>query len=264
MSLQSNDIRFVFLSDVVKWLDEWRTLPQKHGKLTAQTFTSFRHLCIVLEGIVNHLNKNCGFAYVLSSFLQNDPIEHHFGIYRMMSGAQYNVTFCQVLQIERLIKISAILKLFSSTTPGESSISLKKFLKSFSISEESSDDNIVDLDPYNRVFNEEETPIILDTSLIQSLAFIAGYCVHSIFKSALYSKRGITHSSGVSNTEELSSICSQCLSSLVEEDTFELDITDPVYGLICSIDRGGLKWPSAPGSRLEFTIPGSRYIFYPD
>ena len=50
MSLQSNDIRFVFLSDVVKWLDEWRTLPQKHGKLTAQTFTSFRHSCIVLEG----------------------------------------------------------------------------------------------------------------------------------------------------------------------------------------------------------------------
>ena len=31
----------------------------------------------------------------------------------MMSGAQYNVTFCQVLQSERLIKISAILKLFS-------------------------------------------------------------------------------------------------------------------------------------------------------
>ena len=148
----------------------------------------------------------------------------------MMSGAQYNVTFCQVLQSERLIKISAILKLFSSSTPGESSISLKEFLKSFSISEESSDDNIVDLDPYNRVFNEEETPIILDTSLIQSLAFIAGYCVHSIFKSALYSKRGIIHSSGVSNTEEVSSICSQCLSSLVEEDTFELDITDPVYG----------------------------------
>ena len=162
-----------------------------------------------------------------------------------MSCAGYNVTFCQVLQNVRLIKISSILKLFSSSTPGESSISLKEFLKSFSISEESSDDNIVDLDPYNRVFNEEETPIILDTTLIQSLAFITDYCVHSIFKSVLYSKGGITHYSGVS-TEEVSSICSQCLSSLVEENTFELDTTDPVHGLICSIDRGGLKWPSAP------------------
>ncbi|KAI6648417.1 Transposable element P transposase [Oopsacas minuta] len=164
----------------------------KARKLTAQTFTSFRHSCIVLEGIVNHLTKNCSFAYVLSSFLQNDPIEHHFGISRMMNAAQYNVTFCQVLQSERLIKISTTLKLFSSSTPGESSISLKEFLKSFSISEESSDNNIVDLDTYNRVFNEEETPIVLDTSLILSLAFIAGYCVHSIFKSAFYSKGGIT------------------------------------------------------------------------
>ena len=127
MPLQNNDIRFVFVSDVVKLLDRWKNLPQKHRKLTTQTFTSFRHSCIVLERIVNHLTKNVSyvvsFTYVLSSFLQNDPIEHHFGIYRMMSGAQYNVTFCQVLQSERLIEISAILKLYSSSSPGESSIS---------------------------------------------------------------------------------------------------------------------------------------------
>ena len=34
---------------------------------------------------------------------------------------------------------------------------------------------------------------MLDTSLIQYLSFIAGYCVHSIFKSAFYSKLGITY-----------------------------------------------------------------------
>ncbi|KAI6656126.1 hypothetical protein LOD99_1459 [Oopsacas minuta] len=130
--------------------------------------------------------------------------------------------------------------------PGENSISLQGFLKSFSICEESSDDNIVDLDPYNRVFNEEEVPIVLDISLIQSLTFIAGYCVIQSSKVLSILSEGITHSSGVRDTEEVSSICSQCLSSLVEEETFELDMTDPVYGLICSIDRGGLKWPSAP------------------
>ncbi|KAI6658292.1 hypothetical protein LOD99_15561 [Oopsacas minuta] len=146
-------------------------------------------------------------------------------------------------------------------TPGESSISLKEFLKSFAISEESSDYNIANLDPYNRVYNEEETPIILNTSFIQSLSFISGYCVHSIFKSAFYSKRGITHSSGVRDTEEVSSICSQCLSSLVEEDTLELDVTDPVYGLICSIDRGGLKWPSVPVlEAVGSSTPESKWI----
>ena len=44
----------------------------------------------------------------------------------------------------------------------------------------------------------------------------------------------------------MSTICSQRLSYLVQEDTFELDTTDSVYGLICSIDRGGLQWHSAP------------------
>ena len=65
----------------------------------------YQFSALVLEEVVNHLTKNCGFTYVLSVFLQNDPIEHRLGIYRMMSGAQYNVTVCQILQSERLIKI---------------------------------------------------------------------------------------------------------------------------------------------------------------
>ena len=64
-----------------------------------------------------------------------------------------------------------------------------------------------------RTFNEEETlsPIVLDTSLIQYLAFIACYCVHCIFKSDFILSGGITHSSCLSITEEVSSICSQRL-----------------------------------------------------
>ena len=36
------------------------------------------------------------------------------------------------------------------------------------------------------------------------------------------------------------------MNSLIEEDTFDLDVTDPVYGIIFSNDRGGLKCPSVP------------------
>ena len=49
--------------------------------------------------------------HVLCVFLQNDAIEHRFGIYRMMSGAKYNVTVCQILQSERPIIISTIYSL---------------------------------------------------------------------------------------------------------------------------------------------------------
>ena len=62
MLLHDSDIRFQFLSEVVDWLDKWKYLPNKHGKLTAQTFTIFRHSCIIFEQRVNHLNKDCGFT----------------------------------------------------------------------------------------------------------------------------------------------------------------------------------------------------------
>ena len=111
--LEHNDERFTFLKLIANWLNCWRCRQGKHGKLSPQTFTSFSHSCLALIEIVNHLTQNCGFDYVLTSRLQNDPIEHHFGLYRMMSGAQYHISYSQILESERRIKLSSMLKLFS-------------------------------------------------------------------------------------------------------------------------------------------------------
>ena len=110
-------------------------LPGKVGKLTPQTFSSFRHSCLVLPQIVNYLtSETCGFAYILSSRLQNDPLEHRFGVYRQMSGAQYNISVLQILESERRLKLSSILKLFLKETARE--MSLKDFIKTFTSEEE--------------------------------------------------------------------------------------------------------------------------------
>ena len=100
-------------------------LSQKTRKLTTQTFTSFRHSCIAITSIINHLIEDCEFTYVLTSFLQNDPLEHHFGLYRMMSGAQYHISYCQILESERRMK------LFSSHATTEQ-LSIDEFISSFS------------------------------------------------------------------------------------------------------------------------------------
>ena len=50
-----------------------------------------------------------GFTYILSSRLQNDPLEQHFGVYRQMSGGQYNISVVQILESERRLKLSSIL-----------------------------------------------------------------------------------------------------------------------------------------------------------
>ena len=128
-----NDERFIFLTRIVNWLESWESHSLKDGKLSKQTFTSLRHACIVLPQIVNYLTGKCGYAYILTRFLQTDPLEHHFGLYRMMSGSNYHVSYLQILEAERRLKISNLLTLFSNTnTQPSSQISMEEFIQSFS------------------------------------------------------------------------------------------------------------------------------------
>ena len=119
--LTYNDSSFTFLSRIVDWLEHWlehwKNIPAKFSKLSPQTFTSFHHTTVCLPKIVNYLTNSCGFDYVLSSFLQNDSLEHHFGLYRMLSGAQYQVTACQVYEIERRVKFLVFSNFFPNNLP---------------------------------------------------------------------------------------------------------------------------------------------------
>ena len=111
--LYPNDSRLAFIQHVVSWLNCWNNLPGKIGKLTAQTLTSFRHTCMTLPLLVNRLTSECNYEYLLSARIQNDPLEHHFGLYRQMSSAHYHITYAQILGSERRLQLSNILQLFS-------------------------------------------------------------------------------------------------------------------------------------------------------
>ena len=78
LPLVNNDPRFYYLGRIVDWLDRWKTFPEKTGKLSTQTFTSFRHSCLALQKIVNHLTHDRGFSFVLSYFLQTDSLKQWF------------------------------------------------------------------------------------------------------------------------------------------------------------------------------------------
>ena len=219
-----NDFRFSFLSKAVDWLDCWSSRSEKNGKLSAQTFTSFKHSCMALPKIVNFLTENRQFQYVLSSRLQNDPLEHHFGLYRMMSGAQYHISYCQILESERRVKLSHVLKLFSHNTETDKSdnSSLKDFLANFSEHTTGHEQKFsFDLEDY-MVEMDDLSRIVLNDEILQSLVFIAGYAVHSYMKST--------------------SKCDVCLKFLTEDKDILFDT--PKFQLINVIDLGSLKWPS--------------------
>ena len=210
------------------WLDNWKDAPES-GKLSKQTFTSFKHSSVALMRIVNYLTETCGFEYVLTSFLQNDPLEHHFGLYRMMAGGHYHITYCQILETEHRLKLASILKLFNTT--GTPEIGLKEFLASFSSSVKEHSDSNLNLTDY--IIELKDISFIqLDLTTLQSLAFVAGYTVHSYFK----------HSK-----------CEACLKVLSEPKTFEFEeTTESKFVLISLLDRGSLTWPS--DRVLEATI----------
>ena len=80
-------------------------------------------------------------------FPQTDPLEHHFGLYRMMSGSNYHVSYGQILETERRLKISSVLKLFSQE-PSSKENNLGSFIKSFTPKEDVCNSPIIDLAPF--------------------------------------------------------------------------------------------------------------------
>ena len=132
-----------------------------------------------------------------------------------------------------------ILKLFSATIPANRPDSLKEFFETFSDSPRQNDTTIDDLEPYNLLLDTFETTHISDPFILQSLAFIAGYTIYSIYKSKVFRKP--------TKDSTTKSMCPSCLSLLTEDKDLEFEEpVDSIYGLIQLQDRGGLKWPSVP------------------
>ena len=66
-----NNERFTFISRIAHWLDAWESLPAKDGKLSKQTFTSFKHACIVLPQISNYLTEKSKLPCFIYSNLRS-------------------------------------------------------------------------------------------------------------------------------------------------------------------------------------------------
>ena len=177
--LTFNDERFIFLTRIVFWLDAWQSMPEKGGKLSKQIFTSLKHACLVLPQITNFLTETCGYSYLLTSFLQTDPFEHHFGLYRMMSGTNYHVSHQQILESERRLKVSNILSMFSSQPVP--STSFQEFIQSFSSLESADSNNDFDLDPFLHAISDLSA-IEYNIRVFQSLTIIAGYSAHQYLR----------------------------------------------------------------------------------
>ena len=191
--------------------------------MSTQTFTSLKHACLVLPQITNFLTETCGYSYLLTSFLQTDPLEHHFGLYRMMSGTKYHVSYQQILESERRLKVSNILSIFSSKPVP--STSFQEFIQSFSSLESADSKNDFDREPFLHAISDLSA-IEYNIRVLQFLTFIAGYSVHQYLK----------HSQP----------CRICRDILTFDSDLLVDESSTLsqFKLLELSDRGGLKYPS--------------------
>ena len=97
----------------------------------------------------------------------------------MMVGSNYHISYLQIIETERRLKLSSILNMF--THQQDSFQSIQTFVKSFASPSTDSKDNRIDLEPFldgiGEIFSIEYSQQIL-----QSLAFIAGYSVHKFLR----------------------------------------------------------------------------------
>ncbi|KAI6653448.1 Transposable element P transposase [Oopsacas minuta] len=133
-----------------------------------------------------------------------------------MSGAQYNISILQILESERKLKLSSILKLFQKETDRE--MSLKDFIKTFSSEEVPVEIHPIE-DFLSLLDNCNLLPEVYETTLL-ALAFVAGYAIRSTYSK--YKDR-----------------CGECFASLTKQRDIHLE-----EQFIQITDRGGLKYPA--------------------
>ena len=93
----------------------------------------------------------------------------------MMSGSNYHISYLQILETERRLKLSNILKIFASQEDC-GLYSIQTFIDSYSSLDTNNGDEI----DIQLVSDEIDDLTSIECSLqtLQSLAFIAGYAVH--------------------------------------------------------------------------------------
>ena len=144
----------------------------------------------------------------------------------MMSGSNYHISYLQILETERRLKLSSVLNIFPQQSH---SSSIQTFIKSFTSPDNintDDDDDFIILDPFLEDIGDLSS-IECSTQVLQSLAFIEGYAVHKYLKH--YQP------------------CHVCLDALTFEKEFLFDPDFPSeFKLLQLTERGRLKYPSEP------------------
>lgn len=163
------DRKIEYLQNFIEWLDKWHSEPGMVG-LTKDTYTAIKHSTLVLINLVKYCYLNFPINYFLPGKFQSDNLEKRFGRYRNLSGCSYNVSFNQVLESEKKIRIQNLLK------NGLNDLSILKQC----LFDDKSEACRVDIKDFMSIFNSDYLEAYnLDES---TQLYVCGYIAHTIHK----------------------------------------------------------------------------------
>ncbi|VEN41670.1 unnamed protein product [Callosobruchus maculatus] len=174
-----SDVRIDFLEKFVNWLDKWHNIENNNGHLTNETFQAIRQSTIVLVKLIRYCFEHYAIKYILPGKFTSENLEKRFGIYRVLSGCNYNVSLDDVLAAEKKIRVKHIFQNINK------SFSLSDIREQFSLI---TDDDIEEtFETHGLLANEFIS--ILNTNYLQvsdvddaTKIYISGYASHTISK----------------------------------------------------------------------------------
>lgn len=106
--LQPNDSRIQLLRHYAEFFRHWQRL--KSPGFSSQTFFALINCCETLADVSEFLFSKHSFNRILLGRFVSDWIERRFGRYRQFHGGNFFVSVRQILEAEKKIRISSLLK----------------------------------------------------------------------------------------------------------------------------------------------------------
>ncbi|BFZ17374.1 hypothetical protein BsWGS_20413 [Bradybaena similaris] len=211
-----------------QWLEAWRNLDSRGGKLTSETFSALTRTVNAVVQISEYALNTLGIEYVLLGKLQTDNLEARFSEYRQLSGANYLVSV-QVLEAEKKLKVYSLLCICSSSF---GDVAISDMSSIFETDNELEDAPSMPSEFRHAWFflNVEDCEIIVPDGTVEVLVYISGFLAFRVSKKLK---------------------CSTCCKALQQDKGLIADI-EPDLSIVewldytCLLDRGGLRYPSQP------------------
>lgn len=167
---QQDDFRIQFLRNFISWLHTWNHPGNTEGIFTSDTYHAAVLTATTLLDILAYAQHIPDVKYVLTGKFQTDDLEARFRLYRSIAGRNYNVSYSEVVESEKKIRLHNIF------AHGDHS-DYEKLANDFN---ENSLHEPVDVCPFESLFESSylETVKIDDSANL----YAAGYASHAVAK----------------------------------------------------------------------------------